>query len=230
MMTAHRSTDWAAPSLIHGCRAPPHPTPAGAIAPGRAGTPPRAAARLPSSPQPLLHSPHQNPAPRSRRPGNVGRMPAITRAAASASPRVSRHATPHFYTLRRPGRTLALILACVAALPASQRASEAPKQPGSASVRPREPVAVLLVPGASRQEDPSATRYHPSPVVNATPGRRRGPWLNAKILRTTSTSHLSGTSPDQVRPSPGPGPRRELLGAATTSTSTAAAAGRLLEE
>lgn len=134
MMTAHRSTDGAAPSLIHGCRAPPHPTPAGAIAPGRAGTPPRAAARLPSSPQPLLHSPHQNPAPRSRRPGNVGRMPAITRAAASASPRVSRHATPHFCTLRRPGRTLALILACVAALPASQRASEPARHPSSPAV------------------------------------------------------------------------------------------------
>lgn len=62
-------------------------------------------------------------------------------------------------------------------------------------------VPFFLVLGAS-----GSLQYHPSPVVNATPGRRRGPWLNAKILRSTSTPIYPGRALTRFGPSPDPGP------------------------
>lgn len=80
VMVAHRSTDdGVAPSLIHdvhSCRAPPQSTPAGATR-----------ARAHHRGFPLPHNPSSIPRTRTLPQGhgdlqNVGRMPAITRAAA----------------------------------------------------------------------------------------------------------------------------------------------------
>lgn len=62
VMAAHRSTEnGVAPCLIHGCRAPPHSTPAKMLGPRRARAHHRGLPSFPHSLSSILHSPHENP-------------------------------------------------------------------------------------------------------------------------------------------------------------------------
>lgn len=69
------------------------------------------------------------------------------------------------------------------------------------------PSSIFLVLGASE-----SLQYHPSPVVNATPGRRRGPWLNAKILRRVSTPIYPGRALTRFGPALAPAPAASCWG------------------
>lgn len=182
-MTAHRSTDAAAPSLIHGCRAPPHPTPAGAIAPGSAGTPHRGQLRGFPLPHNLSSIPRTRTLPRGH-----GGLETLEECLQS---RELQHLLPHGYLSIQARYTTLLH-------PQEARPDTCPDprlRCGTTSEPASNPSSPAVLRFARQSPSPSSwprrveTRgsfrhsISPSPVVNATPGRRRGPWLNAKILR-----------------------------------------------
>lgn len=97
-----------------------------------------------------------------------------------------------------------------------------PKPSGTASVRPREPVVGLclarLCPRPSSSW--SSARQDPSASHTISPKSRRqcdaraeeGTLAKCKNTARCQHSHLSGTSPDHVRTSPGPGAPLRVVG------------------